>query len=667
MDMQSVSNLVIPEGEVRTIHDEKDNLLWGRVNYSNKYAGNTSQKTYTGKNLFLCPSLNSGTGITRNRLGDNSFNISVNSTGANQYTTVSFTLSPNTAYTFSFKKTISGTSSTNSGTVRPQIDGTYGSYHSSAFHFTTGATGETKFLFYSYSGNSSGSTIVNEITWYDIQLEVGSTTTSYEPFTDKIPSPNPDYPQAMDVVTGAQDVIVHGKNVWNMSSITGGNNVTITGPGTDGEYQITWTGGFNAIMSVAEGLDPDKTYTVSFSHKDEALSLRKVGSSTVLVSTEQDATYTRYTYSFTGVSSMPFEFIRRSATTNVSAFVKDFQIEVGAATDYEKYQSKKYELNLGKNLFDKNNPNMRAGYFNASATLASDGVVSDTSSTDRWIYLRCKPNTTYTITKPVTSTQSLNRFRVGTYPTIPVSGDKLSDFWRMTDGGNVSVHTITTGSQARYLCIYIAKASEAGVPGGEIQDVLDGIQIEESSSATSYSAYIAPTELCKIGNYQDYFYKSGDDWYIHKEIKKAVYNGAEDWQYITDVAGVERFTLYTSDIAFQSYTEDAPNVTVSDCFIGTNWYKINTQTAGDNVMSSHDNSRDLIIRCTKFSSVESFKTWLSTYNITVYYVLDSPTDTMVTDQAIISQLDNIHQWLVRYGYGATVSGKLPIIINRTTL
>ena len=52
MDMQNVSNLTIPEGQVRTIHSKDSRLIWGRVAYNTKYAGDTFQQTYSGKNLF---------------------------------------------------------------------------------------------------------------------------------------------------------------------------------------------------------------------------------------------------------------------------------------------------------------------------------------------------------------------------------------------------------------------------------------------------------------------------------------------------------------------------------------------------------------------------------------------------------------------------------------
>lgn len=60
------------------------------------------------------------------------------------------------------------------------------------------------------------------------------------------------------------------------------------------------------------------------------------------------------------------------------------------------------------------------------------------------------------------------------------------------------------------------------------------IQVEQGSTATTYEPHqgkelpldLGTIELCKIGDYQDYFYKSGSKWYLHKEVNKITsYNG----------------------------------------------------------------------------------------------------------------------------------------------
>ena len=51
---------------------------------------------------------------------------------------------------------------------------------------------------------------------------------------------------------------------------------------------------------------------------------------------------------------------------------------------------------VGKNLFDKNNANLVNGYLGHSA---NDTIVSDTKS--RVVWIKCEPNTTYTVSKVI--------------------------------------------------------------------------------------------------------------------------------------------------------------------------------------------------------------------------------------------------------------------------
>lgn len=41
------------------------------------------------------------------------------------------------------------------------------------------------------------------------------------------------------------------------------------------------------------------------------------------------------------------------------------------------------------------------------------------------------------------------------------------------------------------------------------------------------------------------------------------------------------------------------------------------------------------------STVEQWKTWLSNNNVILYYVLNTPTYTIITEQALISQLESL--------------------------
>ena len=145
----------------------------------------------------------------------------------------------------------------------------------------------------------------------------------------------------------------------------------------------------------------------------------------------------------------------------------------------------------GKNLFDKRTAPLYAAYISAAAKISGSNLAKLTSDGNRITYIKCEPNTTYTITKPNQATTSRNRFRIATQDVLNIaSGVVLDNMWMMSDGGTTTTHTYTTGANAHYMVLYIGQASTATNPGGEIQDVLDGLQIELGSTASAYEPFM---------------------------------------------------------------------------------------------------------------------------------------------------------------------------------
>lgn len=414
MDLQNVLNITIPEGNVRTIHDEDGNLLWGRLSYDTKYAGDTTQQTYTGKNLLNPVAYASGHGFYYPSIG----------------TTIPNTFSPDVTTTF-----VNPTITMNSdggqtlGAVYLSVPLTQGTYHIS----TTVQAGANNKARISASVLDQDHKIVRNIDYNNIsqgtsrtidypvtlstgeiyiavtldcpdttggvvtstnpQVELNSSVTTYEPYVGGIPSPNPDFPQAVNVVTGEQ--------------------------------------------------------------------------------------------------------------------------------------------------------------------------------------------------------------------TITVS-----------DGG---------------------------------------------SNTHSYNVDLGTIELAKIGTYQDYIYKSGDDWYVYKEIGKVVLDGSEGWSAVHNSI----FYWVSIDGAIMPTTTTIPAII-------SNYYKADTY---DNIYAGNNDygiglrstSSYVCIRNKDCADVTALQTWLSNHNTTVYYALTTPTDTKITDAGLIANLNNINQFLTRYGYNTTVSGNLPLIIAQTTL
>lgn len=143
-----------------------------------------------------------------------------------------------------------------------------------------------------------------------------------------------------------------------------------------------------------------------------------------------------------------------------------------------------------------------------------------------------------------------------------------------------------------------------------------------------YLIQLGSIELCKIGTYQDYIYKdSNDDWYVHKAIGKLTPNGTEDW-FSSDI---NRYDLDVPDAALGSASN---NPIISTHFI-SRFALIDNSIFLSGVghrLSIYDNNFG--------NDLTSFKNWLGSNTVDVYYALDTSTDTKITDNTLIGQLND---------------------------
>lgn len=206
-----------------------------------------------------------------------------------------------------------------------------------------------------------------------------------------------------------------------------------------------------------------------------------------------------------------------------------------------------------------------------------------------------------------------------------------------------------------------------------VVDVVTGSQtitISDGTNTGSFTVNLGTTELCKIGDYQDYIYKSGDNWYLHKAVDKAEL-GSLTWQAgSTNQTGLYR--MYSGDLNGMFVTPAENNIPV-EAFC-SHFVAVRNDSAGTygcniglSVAKTGDNVFIYDTDYNQTTSVSNFKTWLQNNNVVFYYALAEPTDTQITDATLIRQLNSIHQFLTRYGYSSTVTGNLPIIIEQTNL
>ena len=191
-------------------------------------------------------------------------------------------------------------------------------------------------------------------------------------------------------------------------------------------------------------------------------------------------------------------------------------------------------------------------------------------------------------------------------------------------------------------------------------NVVTGTQTVTLTGGTvseDYTVDLGSIELCKIGDNQDYIYKSNGNWYKHAEVEKGMldsslggFNSTFNW-------------FYTS---FSSLDLPAP---VNNGRILSNYFTESTTTTMqtnkhlDGVCAVNSNTH-IIIRDDAFSTASEYQTWIGSHATKFYYALATATDTQITDTTLVSQLDAVEEFLRRYGYTLSVAGNLPLIIDR---
>ena len=456
-----------------------------------------------------------------------------------------------------------------------------------------------------------------------------------------------------------------GKNSIGTNYITG---VTVNDATTnDITIRNNWASTIVSNENLLKVLKPSTTYTISYKYKvlerpsefgsnnsvyilglyDGGSGLTFFGETqknTIALNTWDTITKTFTTpASLTNYKMIAYDFKDANNTTAGSIEVSELQIETGStATTFEPYTNgaspnPDYPQDVhvvtgdndikveGKNLFDSTKLNHLA-----FASVGSNNVLSQAVNYIGYA-IPCNEGEVYSISRLATTN---TRFRVMFSSETPAQN---VDIFGGT--GNVStydnalkIENIVVPSGAKYLNIYLSNASETLPP----------ILLEKNSTATTYEPYqsqsyavnLGTMELCKIGNYQDYIYKEGKKWYKYGTIGKAVLNGSENWN--SGAFGTNSFTLSISNMKYSTSAEDTNILIKCSHFKGVA-VKDRT-TSGDNIIYA-ETSASIYIRNTSYTSLVDFKTMLGTNNITLYYVLATPTTTEITDTTLISQLN----------------------------
>ena len=434
-------------------------------------------------------------------------------------------------------------------------------------------------------------------------IMVSKTNTDYEIYTYGA-SPNPSYPQDIHTISGNNSVVVEGKNLcssavyyntnaiymyFNPKALNKTFTISIKAP-------KTITGNLNVYLWV-DNTNLSRIGYISFTNGE-------IASTTLTLS---DSNYNAVKNGTTAF----FSLYLSGAGFDTTGTLEQAQIENNnQATTYTPYVSQTTPINLGEyelgtignysnefvrvatsdNLFDKNNiiENKR---LNGSGVAQSDNGYYVSS------FIKVEPNTKYIKNSP--SVDAYHRF---SYYSSNTESSFIS---------NADSNTATTPSNCQYL---------------RFCGLLTEINTTQLNKGETLLPYVP--------------YEKG--WYYKQGIGKVVLDGTEYWGLGTTNV------FYTTDITDYATSNNIP---MSDYFTGvsnvsgaTDMGNKSNNTIG--FINSLSNYR-FYIKSTDFATETAVKNWLSSNNVTCYYILATPTYTKITGE-LAQELEQVYKGMLSY-------------------
>ena len=164
-------------------------------------------------------------------------------------------------------------------------------------------------------------------------------------------------------------------------------------------------------------------------------------------------------------------------------------------------------------------------------------------------------------------------------------------------------------------------------------------KITTQNGEQTFTIPLGDIELCAIDTYEDKIYSSDGRFYLNKNIGKVVLDGSESWGlwstnvfYIPKISEIRK--SFSNYYTFGETKETAGSL-----------------KNGEYCWSNAANGYTTLFKNTDIETAADFKTWLSTHNTTVYYVLATPTTTEITQEnypSLYNALKQIQDYLTAY-------------------
>lgn len=453
----------------------------------------------------------------------------------------------------------------------------------------------------------------------NLQIEVGNTATTYEPYTSQ-----------------EADINLKSKNLLNYGKIEStALNVGIVAD-TNGEvYDATPTGdsrGWNYASSNWYVNLEAGTYTISLDIKTQTTnanaSINVYKSDGVITGTP-----------LANKSNVSLNFTLTEATNiGIMAKLYDavFKIMLNKGSTAEEWKpyyepleyckignyEDKFIRNSGKNLFDIN-----ATRTNNNTTNSVNGNVLTVTATSSWAsmdYLNILlPNNTYTLSFDWKSSTTLTgtdaRIYVYNNPTATGSIGAISPT------GTSGHLTLTFTNTNNAISLRFSPNNSATVKTTSID--FSNIQINQGNTEVSYEPY------------------GSNEWYIKKNIGKVVLDGTETNWAMYGESGKRKWYLWQAYFINKNIPKPFTNYIDK-----SNRFKVSQYISGawtNNMFGWHTSANALLFDTDFGESLSDWTTWLASNNVIVYYAYRTPTYTKITE-TLAEQLEYVYQLLKSY-------------------
>lgn len=310
----------------------------------------------------------------------------------------------------------------------------------------------------------------------------------------------------------------------------------------------------------------------------------------------------------------------------------------------------------GKNLYpfsdvEWDNPVTTAQWCFQNGSSTAGGGAYGANITDRTPYKVTLPAGTYKATAYNISSNIINiqAYKNGTSSEIIVTNP-------VNINSSNPTSTITLTEQTTLCFRYRVTNPSLGIGDTKIQLEKGSATDYEPYQSQSYPISLGSIELCKIGDYQDYIWKDGEDWKVHKETAHATY----DWAVIGIAANnTSGETVASANGAFQMFfgstfaSSERPNIRLSENlgkYNSTDTISGNAeaQAMQDGTFKPRDMSGTvdrIYFRNTAYigktgnemKAIMLEKSGGSNF----WWGLSTPTDTEITNEALVGQLEAV--------------------------